>query len=298
MGWFIGIFFITFVLAVVANAVKNQTANNVALGVGAGQVYRTAGLNYLGGHPSHPQAIKACTLLVTSRDVVVEKGAGMPLKLLMDEVLGLHVETESEARRRYTATRMVAFGVFALAAPKKTAGSVLVSLEAADGPILFEKEKTSKAAMLKALGPSIAAVNGAVSGRPTSKAVVAATEPAVSVADELTKLMALRDGEALTAKEFEVQKALVLGAQSPDTSGDEVLNRIYNVVLVDVGLKPVSVIKIIRDLTSLGLRQAKELVDGAPAAVLTGLLGEEADRACDALELAGAACELEEAGAD
>lgn len=298
MGWVIWAIVIGVLILGVANAVKNQGANNAALGVVGGQAYRTVGLNYLGGHPSHPQAIKACTLLVTLHDVVIEKGAGMPLKLPMDKVLGLSVETEAEARRRYTATRMLAFGVFALAAPKKTAGSALVAVDTAEGPILFEKEKTSKAMMLKTMGPSIAAINRAVSKRPASKATTAVIEPAASVADELTKLMALRDGGALTADEFEAQKALVLSGQNLDVPQDEVIPESVDVVLVDVGLRPIGVIKVIRSLTGLGLREAKEIADTAPATVMVGVSGEDGERACDALEVAGATCEIQETSLD
>lgn len=51
-------------------------------------------------------------------------------------------------------------------------------------------------------------------------------------------------------------------------------------------------IKEVRGLTSLGLKEAKELVDGAPSDILTGVSKEEADKAKEALEGAGATVEL------
>ena len=52
------------------------------------------------------------------------------------------------------------------------------------------------------------------------------------------------------------------------------------------------VIKEVRGLTSLGLKEAKELVDGAPSDILTGVSKEDADKAKEALEGAGATVEL------
>jgi large subunit ribosomal protein L7/L12 len=297
MGWIFWIVVIGVFVVAVTNTIGNQNTNNKALGVTGGHTYRTIGLNYLGGHPAHPQPIKSCTFLVTASDVVVEKGAGMPVRLPMSKVTGINVETEAEARQRYTATRMLAFGVFALAVPKKTAGSVLVAVETDEGPLLFEKEKSGKAAVLKALGPSIAAVNRAVAKRPVSagEAPAAAVAPA-SVADELTKLMTLRDGGALSPEEFEAQKALVLAGQAShgqaDDSPVQALDGDVDVVLTEVGDKPISVIKVVRSLTDLGLREAKDLVDSAPVTVMHAVPAADGGRALDALELAGASCEL------
>ena len=66
----------------------------------------------------------------------------------------------------------------------------------------------------------------------------------------------------------------------------------FNVVLASVGDKKIQVIKEVRSLTSLGLKEAKELVDNAPKPVLEGLNQEDADKAKAALEAVGAAVEL------
>jgi large subunit ribosomal protein L7/L12 len=66
----------------------------------------------------------------------------------------------------------------------------------------------------------------------------------------------------------------------------------FDVVLKDAGDKKIQVIKAVRALTSLGLKEAKELVDGAPKPVKEGVAKEEADEAKSQLEEAGATVEL------
>ncbi len=66
----------------------------------------------------------------------------------------------------------------------------------------------------------------------------------------------------------------------------------YDVMLTEVGQKKVQVIKEVRNLTSLGLKEAKALVDGAPAPVLEGVDKEAAEKAKEALEVARATVEL------
>ena len=66
----------------------------------------------------------------------------------------------------------------------------------------------------------------------------------------------------------------------------------FDVVLESAGDKKVPVIKEVRGLTSLGLKEAKDLVDSAPKAVLEGVSKEAADKAMEALEGAGATVTL------
>lgn len=66
----------------------------------------------------------------------------------------------------------------------------------------------------------------------------------------------------------------------------------YDVVLKDAGAQKVAVIKAVKDLTGLGLGEAKALVDGAPKTVLEKAKKEDADNAKKALEEAGATVEL------
>ncbi|WP_166984393.1 50S ribosomal protein L7/L12 [Paramicrobacterium fandaimingii] len=66
----------------------------------------------------------------------------------------------------------------------------------------------------------------------------------------------------------------------------------FDVILEGAGDKKIQVIKVVRELTSLGLGDAKGLVDGAPKAVLEGANKENADKAKAALEEAGASVTL------
>ena len=66
----------------------------------------------------------------------------------------------------------------------------------------------------------------------------------------------------------------------------------YDVVLEGFGDNKIQVIKAVRELTNLGLKEAKEVVEGAPKAVLEGAKKEDAEAAKEKLEAAGAAVTL------
>ena len=66
----------------------------------------------------------------------------------------------------------------------------------------------------------------------------------------------------------------------------------FNVMLTEAGEKKVNVIKAVRELTGLGLKEAKAVVDGAPAKVLEAVAKDAADKAKATLEEAGAKVEL------
>jgi large subunit ribosomal protein L7/L12 len=66
----------------------------------------------------------------------------------------------------------------------------------------------------------------------------------------------------------------------------------FDVVLEGAGDKKIGVIKVVRELTSLGLKEAKDVVDGAPKAVLEGVTKEKAEEAKTKLEDAGASVSL------
>ena len=66
----------------------------------------------------------------------------------------------------------------------------------------------------------------------------------------------------------------------------------FNVILAEVGANKVNVIKAVRELTGLGLKEAKDVVDGAPKAVKEGVSKADAEAAKKKLEEAGAKAEL------
>jgi large subunit ribosomal protein L7/L12 len=66
----------------------------------------------------------------------------------------------------------------------------------------------------------------------------------------------------------------------------------FDVILKEIGPKKIQVIKAVREITSLGLKESKELVDGAPASVVKGVPKEEAEATKAKLEAEGAVVEL------
>jgi large subunit ribosomal protein L7/L12 len=88
----------------------------------------------------------------------------------------------------------------------------------------------------------------------------------------------------------------VAAAGAPSAGGDgaaaEEEKTAFDVVLTGAGDKKIQVIKVVRAVTGLGLKEAKDLVDGAPNPVKEGVPQEEADQIKTQLEEAGAAVEL------
>ncbi len=89
-----------------------------------------------------------------------------------------------------------------------------------------------------------------------------------------------------------VAMGAVAGAPGAGAAAAEEEKTEFDVVLTDVGANKIQVIKAVRELTSLGLKEAKDLVDSAPKAVKEGVAKEEADAAKTKLEEAGAKVEV------
>ncbi len=77
-----------------------------------------------------------------------------------------------------------------------------------------------------------------------------------------------------------------------DAGGDAEEKTSFDVVLTDAGDKKIQVIKEVRGLTSLGLKEAKDLVESAPKPVLAGVSKDAAAKAQEALEAAGGSVEI------
>ncbi len=89
-----------------------------------------------------------------------------------------------------------------------------------------------------------------------------------------------------------VAVAAAAPAAGGDADGGEEEKDSFDVVLTGAGDKKIQVIKEVRALTNLGLKDAKDLVDGAPGNVLEGASKEDAEKAKEVLEAAGATIEL------
>jgi large subunit ribosomal protein L7/L12 len=100
--------------------------------------------------------------------------------------------------------------------------------------------------------------------------------------------------EAMEEK-FGVSAAAAVAAAPAAAGGGEAAaeeQTEFDVVLTGPGEKKVNVIKAVRELTGLGLKEAKEMVDGAPSTVKEGASKDEAEEAKKKLEEAGASVEL------
>lgn len=106
---------------------------------------------------------------------------------------------------------------------------------------------------------------------------------------ELAELVTeLQDRFGVTAAMAPMAAAAPAGADAPE----EEEQTAFDAVLATVGDKKIQVIKVVRQLTGLGLKEAKALVDEAPQAVKEGVTKEEADEIKAKLEEVGAVVEL------
>ena len=118
------------------------------------------------------------------------------------------------------------------------------------------------------------------------------------LAEELTKLTVLEVNELKTIlkDEYGIEPAAAVAAVAAPAAGEGAPaaeeKAEYDVVLKDAGAQKVAVIKAVKDLTQLGLGEAKALVDGAPKTILEHAKKDDAEAAKKALEAAGATVEL------
>ncbi|MGN0989570.1 MAG: 50S ribosomal protein L7/L12 [Eubacteriales bacterium] len=123
-----------------------------------------------------------------------------------------------------------------------------------------------------------------------------ASEKSNQIIEEIKTLTILELADLVKAleEEFGVSAAPVAAVAAPAAGGaaaaDEKTE--FTVVLADIGEKKMDVIKAIREITGLGLKESKEIVDNAPKAVKENVSKEDAEAAKAALEAAGAKVEL------
>ena len=123
------------------------------------------------------------------------------------------------------------------------------------------------------------------------------TDELITVFEEMT-VLELKEFLDTFEEKFEVTAAAPMAVAAPAAGGDgagaaaEEEKDDFDVVLTGAGAQKIQVIKEVRGLTSLGLKEAKDLVDGAPANVLEGVDKETAEKAKATLEAAGATVEL------
>src|SRR5512135_1514455 len=106
-------------------------------------------------------------------------------------------------------------------------------------------------------------------------------------AAELSKMLEEKWGVSAASP---VAVAAAGGAGAPAAAAEE--KTAFDVVLASVGAQKINVIKVVRELTGLGLKEAKDLVEGAPKPVKTGVAKEEAETMKKKLAEAGATVEV------
>jgi large subunit ribosomal protein L7/L12 len=123
------------------------------------------------------------------------------------------------------------------------------------------------------------------------------TEELLGAFKEMT-LLELSDFVKSFEEEFDVTAAAPVAVAAPGAAAPGAEEAVaeeqtsFDVVLTGAGEKKIQVIKEVRSLTSLGLKEAKDLVDNAPKPVLEGVDKEQAEAAKEALEGVGASVEL------
>ena len=116
--------------------------------------------------------------------------------------------------------------------------------------------------------------------------------------EEIKKMSVLDLSEVVKAleEEFGVSAAAPVAASAPaasDAGAPAAVEKTeFNVTLKEIGANKIAVIKAVREVTSLGLKEAKDLVESAPKPIKEGIGKEEADEIKSKVETSGAAVEI------
>ena len=113
--------------------------------------------------------------------------------------------------------------------------------------------------------------------------------------EEIKKMTVVELADLVNAieEEFGVSAAAVAAPAAGAAGAAAEEKSSFNVVLKDAGANKIQVIKVVRDATGLGLKEAKDLVDGAPKAVKEGANKDEAEELKAKFEAVGAVVELQ-----
>lgn len=123
-----------------------------------------------------------------------------------------------------------------------------------------------------------------------------ASEKVMKFIEDIKALTVLELSELVKAieEEFGVSAAASVVAAAPAAGAAEAVaeKTEFDLILKDVGAEKIKVIKVVRDLTGLGLKEAKEIVDGAPKTVKEGISKDDAEAAAAKFKEVGATCEI------
>lgn len=123
------------------------------------------------------------------------------------------------------------------------------------------------------------------------------TENAQKVIEMVEKMTVLELSDLVKVMEdkFGVSAAAPVAVAAPaaEAAPEEVEKSVFNILLKDAGANKIGVIKVVREITELGLKEAKDLVEAAPKVVKEGVKKEDAEAMKAKFEEAGAKVELE-----
>lgn len=123
-----------------------------------------------------------------------------------------------------------------------------------------------------------------------------ASEKIAAMIETIKELTVLELSELVHAveEEFGVSAAAAVAVAAPADAGAAAAEEKteFDVILAEVGAEKIKVIKVVRELTGLGLKEAKAVVDGAPKTVKEAVAKDEAEAMKSKLEEAGAEVEL------
>ena len=109
---------------------------------------------------------------------------------------------------------------------------------------------------------------------------------------ELSQLVKTLEEELGVSAAAAMPVAMAGGAGAPAAAAEAEEQTEFTVTLTEVGAKKINVIKVVREVTSLGLKEAKDLVEGAPKAIKEGVPKDEAETIKKKFEDVGAAVEI------
>lgn len=109
---------------------------------------------------------------------------------------------------------------------------------------------------------------------------------------ESMSVLELHELVKILEEKFDVKAGAMAVAAGPAAAGGAEEKSAYNVVLTASGDQKIAVMKVVKEALGLGLKEAKDMVDGAPATLKEGMKKEEAEALKKQLEEAGASVEL------
>ena len=180
---------------------------------------------------------------------------------------------------------------------EQSAEEPVAAEQSAEEPVTAEKQAPEKQEAKKPKAAKAAKAADSEQQAPAGEKVKSAA--IVEIMETIKKMTVLELAELVKALETEFgvsAAAPVVTASAPSGEGaaapDAEEKTEFNVMLKEIGENKISVIRAVRELTNLGLKESKDLVEGAPTAVKEGISKDDAAATKEKLEAAGATVEI------